>query len=84
MEKNYTRHQEKIIKSYYRNRDDIAFQRVQELITELYLAEGKKRLKVWENMEKQLEHIGVPAAQIAHLKEADNPELIAQLIQKKM
>ncbi len=39
----YSRHQQSIIKRYYNNRDDIALQRAQELVTELYLAEGKKR-----------------------------------------
>jgi hypothetical protein len=41
-----SRYQEKIIKNYYQNRENIAVQRVQELITDLYLAEGKKREKV--------------------------------------
>ena len=42
---NYSKHQQKIIKNYYNNRDAIALQRVQELVTELYLAEGKKQEK---------------------------------------
>mgnify|MGYP006259288039 CR=1 FL=1 len=42
-----SRYQEKIIKNYYQNRESIAIQRIQELITDLYLAEGKKREKVW-------------------------------------
>lgn len=81
---NYTRHQQSIIKNYYKNRDDVAFQRSQELLTELYLAEGKKREKVWESLFKNLERIGVPADQIEHLKAEKKPELIAALLEKKL
>lgn len=81
---NFTRHQQSIIKNYYRNRDDVAFQRAQELLTELYLVEGKKREKVWENLFKNLERIGVPADQIDHLKQERKPELVAKLLEKKL
>jgi hypothetical protein len=81
---NYTRHQQSIIKNYYKNRDDVAFQRSQELLTELYLAEGKKREKVWESLFKNLERIGVPADQLEHLKAEKKPELIAALLEKKL
>ena len=37
----YSKYQQKVIKRYYDNRDSIALQRVQELVTELYLASGK-------------------------------------------
>jgi hypothetical protein len=81
---NFTRHQQSIIKNYYKNRDDVAFQRSQELLTELYLAEGKKREKVWESLFKNLERIGVPADQLEHLKAEKKPELIAALLEKKL
>ncbi len=51
-DKNYTAHQQKIIKRFYENRDSIALQRAQELVTELYLTEGKKREKVWVTLAK--------------------------------
>ena len=38
---NYSKFQQNIIKNYYENRDAIALQRVQELVTELYLSEGR-------------------------------------------
>lgn len=82
-QENYTRYQQNIIKRYYENRDDIAFQRAQELITDLYLSEGKKRVKVWDALAKNLEKLGVPADQIAHLRQQDKPELVAKLISEK-
>ena len=81
---NYTKFQQSVIRNYYNNKDNVSLQRAQELLTDLYLAEGKKREKVWDSMFMHLERIGVPADQLKHLKEQKNPELIAQLIQKKI
>ena len=81
---NYSKYQQSVIRNYYNNKDNVSLQRAQELLTDLYLAEGKKREKVWESMFMHLERIGVPADQLKHLKEQKNPELIAQLIQKKI
>lgn len=80
---NYTRYQQSVIKRFYENRDNLALQHAQEQVTELYLAEGKKRLKVWESLAKNLEKLGVPADQVAQLRTADKPEQVAQLLQDK-
>ena len=79
---NFSRHQEKIIKNYYQNRDSIALQRVQELVTELYLSEGKKRKQHWNRLIGHLETLGVPPSQIEHLVEQDNPELVAKVVER--
>jgi hypothetical protein len=80
MLEDYTRHQQKIIKNFYDNREDIALQRVQELITELYLAEGKKREKIWDQISGHLQKMGTPPDRIAHFRAQDNPELVAARI----
>jgi hypothetical protein len=77
-----TRHQEKIIKNYYRNIDSISLQKAQEQITELYLSEGKKRETVWKRLIGNLEKLGVPQTQIDHLREKDDPTLILEAIKK--
>lgn len=81
---NYSKHQQRIIKNYYDNRDAIALQRVQELVTELYLAEGKKREKYWKTLSTNLEKLGIKPPQIKHLVEQDNPELVANLVKSLM
>ena len=80
----YSKHQQRIIKNYYENRDAIALQRVQELITELYLAEGKKREKHWKSLANHLEKLDVKPATIEHLVSQDNPELVANLVKTLM
>ena len=51
MNKNFSKHQQKIIKNYYDNRDAISLQRLSELVTELYLAEGKARERQWKYLD---------------------------------
>ena len=81
---NYSRYQQSVIKNFYKNRDAVSLQRAQELLTELYLAEGKKKEKVWESLFTNRERMGVPADQIEHLRKVRNPELVAKLIEQKL
>ena len=80
----YTKFQQKAIKNFYDNREDIALQRVQELVTELYLTEGKKRAKHWDSVALHLSKLGVKPDTIAHLRKQDKPELVATLVKKLM
>lgn len=84
MERNYSKHQQKIIKNYYDNREASGLQRLQELVTELYLAEGKKRAKQWEYIEKALAKTGMKADSIAHLRKQDDPALLAKVVEELM
>lgn len=82
MAQDRSRHQDKIIKNYYQNRDSIGLQKAQEAVTELYLSEGKKRATVWKRLVSHLEKIGVPAAKIEELHAADDPAAVATLLEK--
>jgi hypothetical protein len=81
---NHSRYQQNIIKNYYQNRDDIMWQRLSELVTELYLAEGKKRKQLWKRAAAALEKMGVKPDRIDHLVTSDNPQLLAKFVEKKM
>jgi hypothetical protein len=80
----YSKYQQKVIKNYYENRDTLALQRVQELVTELYLSEGKKRTKHWDSLALHLGKLGVKPDVIEHLRREDKPELVATLVKKLM
>ncbi len=82
MDQQRTKYQEKIIKNYYRNQDSIALTKAMEQVTELYLTEGKKRAQTWVRLLSNLEKIGLPADQIKHLQEQDDPALIAEVLKK--
>lgn len=77
-----TKYQEKIIRNFYENRESISLQRLQELVTELYLSEGKKLERNWEAVEKNLELLGVAKARIAHLMQQRDPKLVAEVAQQ--
>ncbi len=73
---------QKAIKNFYDNREGIALQRAQELVTELYLSEGKGRAKHWKSLATHLQALGIKPDQIEHLQKQDNPELVAKLVQE--
>jgi hypothetical protein len=76
----FTRHQQKIIKRYYSNQDGILLQRLAELVTELYLAGGKKREKTWKTIVAAMQKLGVPQTRIDHITKQNDPKLVANLV----
>ena len=80
--RDYSANQQKIIKRYYDNLGTISLDRLAELVGELYLAEGKKKEKAWENTAKALEHLKVPKERIEHLLKQRKPELVAELVKE--
>jgi hypothetical protein len=79
---NYSPYQQKLIKRYYDNREPLAQQRLAELVGELYLAEGKKKAKVWEQAAAAMAKLGIPQTRIDHLVKQQNPALIADLVKE--
>jgi acetylornithine deacetylase/succinyl-diaminopimelate desuccinylase-like protein len=84
MDKKYTKHQQRIIKNYYENRESISLQRLSELVTELYLAEGKGRERQWKYIVGALQKLGLPEERIEHLRKKDDPKLLAKLVEELM
>ena len=56
----HTPHQDKIIRRYYQNQDQILIQRLGDLVTDLYLAEGKNRVRLWKRTAEILEKLKIP------------------------
>ena len=78
----FSAHQQKIIKRYYNNIDAISLQKLGETVTELYLAEGKKRERLWKNAAATMAKMGVQPGRIEGMVKADKPELLAALVQE--
>jgi hypothetical protein len=78
----FSAHQQKIIKRYYQNIDSISLQKLGEMVTELYLAEGKKRERLWKNATVAMEKMGVQPGRINQIVVSDKPELLAMLVQE--
>jgi hypothetical protein len=77
-----SKYQQNVIKNYYDNRESISLQRAQEIVTELYLSEGKKREKYWKSLEGHLLKLEVKQQVIDHLVKQDDPQLAAKLVAK--
>jgi hypothetical protein len=80
----HSKYQQNIIKNFYKNREAISLQRLQEAVTELYLAEGKKRTQYWNRIVGHLETLGLKPARIEHLVKSDDPALIARVVEELM
>ena len=77
-----TKYQQSIVRNYYANLDTALLQRLGEQVTDLYLAEGKKRDKLWTSIVTSLTKLGVPASRIDHLRESDDARKLAALLQE--
>ena len=77
-----SKYQQNIIRNYYDNRENISLQRAQEIVTELYLSEGKKREKYWKSLEGHLLKLDVKQQTIDHLIAQNDPMQVAKLVVK--
>ena len=78
----YSRHQQGIIKRYYNNIDKIQLQRLSELVTDLYLAEGKKKDKLWETAITAMGKLKVPQSRVDHIVGKKDLALLANLVKE--
>jgi hypothetical protein len=78
----HTPYQRKIIKRYYQNLDAITLLRLSELATDLYLAEGKKRDRLWNRVEESLRKVEFPEARIAVLLQKRDPALLVGILKE--
>ena len=78
----HTPYQRKIIERYYKNLDAISFQRLSELATDLYLAEGKKRDRLWRRVEESLRKLEFPEVRIAVLLEKRDPAALVAILKE--
>ena len=77
-------YQQRIIRDYYKNRDAIALQKLSELVSELYLAEGKARARCWDRIAAAMKNLDLKDNRIEHLRDKDNPALVAKLVEELM
>ena len=66
--KSYTRYQQGIIKRHYEHADSKSIQRLQELVTEIYLCESDKKAdKLWATVSKCLTQLKTKPETIARI-----------------
>lgn len=79
-DRDYSSYQKKVIQRYYDNRPALDEQRLAELATELYLANDKKKVKLWESAKEVMERLGTPASRIEHVMKTGDPAQVAEVV----
>ncbi len=78
----FSPYQKKIINRYYDNFDTIKLQKLSELVTEIYLAEGAKKARLWKQAGEALTAMEVPASRIEHVLAKADPAILARLLEE--
>ncbi|MBC8379841.1 MAG: hypothetical protein H8E62_11795 [Planctomycetes bacterium] len=79
----YSSYQKKIISNYYEHMDTIQLTKLQEIVTDLYLAEtDKKRKQLWTRVEKALDKLKIKPAVKARILETQDVKILAQNLQQ--
>ena len=81
MGREYSAHQRKVIRDFYRNRDAIDTQRLQELVTDIHLATTPaKQKRLWERAAALLERAeGLDAEEIQRVIAERDVEALARI-----
>jgi hypothetical protein len=81
-DRDFSSYQQKVIKRYYDNKDQIDEQRLSELVTNLYLASPKKQAKMWESAEELMNRMKIPATRIAHVMQTKDAAVLAKVVEE--
>jgi len=75
----YTPHQRDVIARYYENLDTIMLQKLQELVSDLFLAEtAAKRERLWGRVDTAMKNLKVPASLHAHIMKRRDVQVLAE------
>jgi hypothetical protein len=81
--RDYTPHQQRIIRRYYANQDGIRTQALADLVSDLYLATtDAKRASLWKRAQALLEGLGFPASVVLPVVENRDLRRLADLAAK--
>jgi hypothetical protein len=76
----HSRYQEGVIRRYYEHKDTIALQRLSEIVSDLYLAEGGEAARLWKGARAALEKIAGDDPRTAKVLAAKDVQGLARLV----
>lgn len=80
--KKHTNHQKNVISNYYKNLDGIMLSKLQELVTDLYLADSQAKTdRLWERAQKAMEKLKIKPAIIEHIMKSHSVTVLAKNIE---
>jgi hypothetical protein len=76
----YSNYQKKVIQRFYDNRESTDQQALAELVGNLYLTQGKKQARLWEQAAAILTRLNVPPKRAEHVLQSKDPTLLAEIV----
>ena len=80
-QRDYSAFQQKAIKRFYDNRPAIDRTRLAELVTNLYLSDGKKAEKMWESAGETMTRLEVPKDRVARVMNSRDVTQLAKVVE---
>ena len=79
----HSAYQRNVIRQYYGQLDTIMLTKLQELVTELFLAESDaKRDRLWQRVEQAMTKLGIKPPLIEHIMGKKDVEILARNLQE--
>jgi uncharacterized protein YaaW (UPF0174 family) len=81
-QRDYSEYQQKIISKYYSSLDTLMLQKLQALVSELYLADSDtKKDRLWKRVQKAMENLEIPSPIMEHILSTRDVEVLARNLQ---
>lgn len=81
-QRDYSEHQQNIISRYYSQLDTIMLNKLQQLVSELYLADSEaKKDRLWKRVQAAMEKLKVPQPVMEHIMARRDAEVLATNLQ---
>ena len=81
-DRDYSKYQQKVIKRFYDNREQIDDQKLSELVTSLFLATDKQKPKLWERAKGILDRMHLPPSRVDHVMASEDPAVLAKIVEE--
>ncbi len=81
-EREYSRYQQKVIRRFYENRDQIDDQKLSELVTSLFLASDRQKPTLWKRVQDILTRMDLPESRIQHVMDSQDPAVLAKVVEE--
>ena len=81
-ERNYSRYQQKVIKRFYDNREQIDEQQLSELVTSLFLANDKQKPRLWQRVKNILDRMKLPQTRVDSVMGSEDPVVLAKVVEE--
>jgi hypothetical protein len=80
--KEYSKYQQDVISGYYNNLDAIMLAKLQELVTELYLADSTvKQKRLWDRAHKAMVKLKIKPAIVEHIMKTQSTTVLAKNVE---